>query len=180
MTRRLDASRGLRIVSGGQSGVDRAALEAAAELGLEYGGWCPAGGWAEDMPTAPGVRGTYPLLRETLSADPAERTSLNVREAGAVLVVLTEGSTSPGTGITLRAAERLDRPTAIVPIDPRRPLEGAKAARDTLAELLAGVPGTPPSLDIAGPRESEAPGIRVAARALLLEVLAPFERFDGV
>ncbi|WP_062521357.1 YpsA SLOG family protein [Demequina silvatica] len=174
--RHLDVSRGLRLVCGGQSGVDRAALEAAAVLGIEYGGWCPAGGWAEDLPEAPGVRGLYPLLRETPSADPAERTALNVREAGAVLVIVAEGASSPGTGVTLREAERLGRPLAILPISLSHPLEGEKAARDTVARLLAEVPGTPPTLDVAGPRESEAPGIRGAARELLVALLTPFAR----
>ena len=38
----------LTIVSGGQTGVDRAALDVAIELGIPYRGWCPKGGWAED------------------------------------------------------------------------------------------------------------------------------------
>ena len=45
-----------RIVSGGQSGVDRAALDFAAGHGLDFGGWCPLGGFAEDYPHPPGVR----------------------------------------------------------------------------------------------------------------------------
>jgi hypothetical protein len=45
-----------RLVSGGQSGVDRAALDAALAAGLPHGGWCPAGGWVEDLPTPPGPR----------------------------------------------------------------------------------------------------------------------------
>ena len=49
-----------RIVSGGQTGADRAALDIAIELGIAYGGWCPAGGWAEDFPEPPGLLAFYP------------------------------------------------------------------------------------------------------------------------
>ena len=64
----------MKIVCGGQSGVDRAALDAAIAAGVPHGGWCPAGGWAEDFPDPPGLRAAYPALRPTPSADPAERT----------------------------------------------------------------------------------------------------------
>jgi hypothetical protein len=72
----------MKIVSGGQSGVDRAALDVAIARGIPYGGWCPKGGWAEDMPAPPGLLAHYPHLRETPSADPAERTAWNVRDSG--------------------------------------------------------------------------------------------------
>ena len=45
----------MKVTSGGQSGVDRAALDAAIACGIDYGGWCPRGGWAEDFPSPPGV-----------------------------------------------------------------------------------------------------------------------------
>jgi hypothetical protein len=64
----------LTIVSGGQTGVDRAALDVAIELGIPYRGWCPKGGWAEDMLNPPGVLILYPELRETQDADPRQRT----------------------------------------------------------------------------------------------------------
>ena len=81
----------IRIVSGGQTGVDRAALDVAIELGIPYGGWCPRGGWAEDMPAPPGLLSRYPLLRETAGSDPAERTRLNVRDSDATLVLCPGG-----------------------------------------------------------------------------------------
>ncbi|WP_082104516.1 YpsA SLOG family protein [Demequina soli] len=172
--RRGDVARGLRLVSGGQSGVDRAALEVAVGLGIPYGGWCPAGGWAEDMQEPPGLRRRFPGLTATVSTDPATRTRLNVREAGAVLVVEVAGASSPGTRETLRAAHEEGRPVHILPIDVARPLWLAGAARQVLVGALREAPGTPPVLDVAGPRESEAPGIQAAAAALLREILAPF------
>ncbi len=65
------------IVSGGQTGVDRAALDFAVERGVPYQGWVPAGGWAEDLADPPGLLARYPVLRATASADPADRTRRN-------------------------------------------------------------------------------------------------------
>ena len=48
-----------RIRSGGQSGVDRAALDFARCQNIEICGWCPKGGWAEDYPEAPGIKAMY-------------------------------------------------------------------------------------------------------------------------
>jgi len=62
------------IRSGGQTGVDRGALDAARAAGVPLCGWCPRGGWAEDAPEAPGIRLAYPELQETPSADPVQRT----------------------------------------------------------------------------------------------------------
>jgi hypothetical protein len=75
----------MKVTSGGQSGVDRAALDAAIACGVDYGGWCPRGGWAEDFPQPPGLLANYPRLIETPSADPAQRTEWNVRDANAIL-----------------------------------------------------------------------------------------------
>src|SRR5262245_24097858 len=90
------------IRSGGQTGVDRAALDSALEHGLEYVGWCPAGGWAEDMPEPPGLLARYPLLTPTSPRDPRQRTAWNVRDSDATLVLLpasraVSATTSPGT-----------------------------------------------------------------------------------
>src|SRR5262245_27312876 len=95
----------LIVISGGQSGVDRAALDAAIARGVPYEGWCPSGGWAEDLPEAPGVLVRYPLLRETPRADPAERTELNVRDSDACLIVVDAGGIDASRGTAL--AEQL-------------------------------------------------------------------------
>jgi hypothetical protein len=65
----------VKVISGGQTGADRAALDVATEQGLAYGGWCPKGGWAEDLSDPPGVLALYPDLRETPDADPGQRTA---------------------------------------------------------------------------------------------------------
>lgn len=145
-----------RIVSGGQTGVDRAALDAALALGIPCGGWCPRGRRAEDGV----IPGRYPLL-ETPSGDYRARTECNVRDSDATLIVAA-GRLSGGTAHTLRSARRQGRPWLVVDLegepDPR-------AVRDWLRE--AGVR----TLNVAGPRESQRPGIQARARALLEAVL---------
>jgi hypothetical protein len=154
-----------RVVCGGQTGVDRAALDTAVELGIPYGGWCPRGGWAEDMPAPPGLLAVYPALRETPAAAPAQRTRWNVRDSDATLVLLPRGRApaASGTALTIAAAEELHRLLAVVDLD-------AAAAGERAVGLLAECPpgGT---LNVAGPRESSAPGIYGRARALLAELL---------
>ena len=153
--------RAARIVSGGQTGVDRAALEVGRGAGIPIGGWCPAGGWAEDLPEPPGLLTLYPQLHPTPSGDPAVRTRWNVRDSDATLVVTRAGVTSPGTTSTIAIAEELDRPHLVV--DPA-----------DLAHVRAWLDGLPLGLvlNVAGPRESEAPGIHAEARALLEAVLS--------
>ena len=79
---RRDSRPVARIVSGGQTGVDRAALDVAMEFGLACGGWCPRGRRAEDGP----ITHRYPLA-ETAGWDYAERTGLNVRDSDGTLVL---------------------------------------------------------------------------------------------
>lgn len=157
----------VRIVSGGQTGVDRAALELAVDRGVPYGGWCPAGGWAEDHEAPPGIRTLFPDLQETPSADPAQRTEWNVRDSDATLIVVDSASDdSPGTDLAAKVAGALGRPLLVVDLaDARR--------RDQVAGFLDGLSsgrGADVVLNIAGPRESERPGIHDATRAFLAEV----------
>lgn len=158
-----------RVVSGGQTGVDRAALEAARVTGTPYGGWCPRGGLAEDHSEPPGVLTVWPELRETPGDDPAERTSLNVSDSDAVLVLrLDPDASSPGTELTVEVARRLSRPCLQA--------SAQDGATKHLASWLADVQdrlGRPPVLDVAGPRESEDPGVESAALRTLLRVLRP-------
>jgi predicted Rossmann-fold nucleotide-binding protein len=81
-----------RIRTGGQSGVDRAAMDFAREREIPLCGWCPKNGWAED----------YPELTETPSEDTAQRTKWNMRDCDAILTIIP-GSTesSPGTELIL-------------------------------------------------------------------------------
>ena len=146
-----------RVVSGGQTGVDRAALDVAIELGIPHGGWCPRGRRAED-----GVVPARYALAEHASADYAARTEANVADTDATLI-LARGSLSGGTALTRDVARRLRKPFLIVDLgtDPE-----PTAVREWLAGHAVGV------LNVAGPRESQRPGIGDEARAFLREVLA--------
>lgn len=161
----------MKIVSGGQSGVDRAALDAAIARGLSYGGWCPRGGWAEDLPEPPGLLAKYPELKETPSAEPAQRTEWNVRDSDAVLILVDAAgpAVSPGTQLAGRLIEKYPRP--VLMLDPTKP-ESAARLYDWLAAQRARF-GQGFVLSIGGPRESEAPGIYAHALAFLRTAFAP-------
>lgn len=146
-----------RLISGGQSGADRAALEIGRELGIPIGGWCPAGGWAEDLPEPPGVLALFPELTATESDDPDERTRRNVSEADATLVVLPPGVGTPGSLLTIELARRSGK----------RLLVANPAHQGVVRTWLR--PGI--VLNVAGPRESQAPGVHDATARLLRAVL---------
>lgn len=158
----------MKITSGGQTGVDRGALDAAIALKLCYGGWVPKGGWAEDLPDPPGLLAKYSKMREAASRDPAIRTRWNVRDSEATLILVTERAeaASAGTRLTRETAKKLGRPLLIVPVDQPG---AARLIGDWLSEH-----GGLKVVNIAGPRESEAPGIYALTRAVLETALAAF------
>jgi hypothetical protein len=151
-----------RIVSGGQSGVDRAALDFAIARGIDYGGWCPKGGWAEDFPDPPGLLARYPGLRETPERDPKQRTQWNIRDSDATLVLTRSDASSPGTALAIRKAQDYAKLYLIVDID-------EPAGPNRMRDWFHAQP-TIRVLNIGGPRESEAPGIYRAALLLLSKV----------
>ncbi len=154
----MSSGKALRVISGGQTGVDRAALDVALELGLPCGGWCPAGWRAEDGP----IDARYPLA-QTDTADYAERTRRNVAEADATLV-LCQGHLSGGTLLTVEAALELDKPCLV--IDLRRPWQPSQVRSWLHACAVV-------TVNVAGPRETGAPGIHAQASDFLRRVLAP-------
>ena len=144
------------IVSGGQTGVDRGALDAALSLGIQHGGWCPFGRLAEDGRIPARYR-----LQETASRDYAERTEQNVVDSDATLI-LCRGTLSGGTQLTHRLARRHEKPCTIVNLAEDPPV-------DPVLEWLAGHHIR--VLNVAGPRESTNPGIRDAAHDFLTRLL---------
>lgn len=148
-----------RIVSGGQTGADRAAWDAALEAGVPIGGWVPARRWAEDGP----IPERYGELLETIETDVAVRTGRNVRNADATLLV-SHGPLRGGSFLTIECARRLGRPHLHVDLDERRP---ATVDRITAWIHDHGVR----TLNVAGPRASEDPSIYPAVHDLISKLL---------
>jgi Circularly permutated YpsA SLOG family len=162
----------LIILSGGQTGVDRAALDEAIARGIAYGGWCPHGGWAEDLPEPPGLLARYPLLRETPSRDPAQRTEWNLRDSDACLILVDAGgvAVSGGSALAEKLAARYGKPLLVVDVGAKD--AGARVGEWVDALLKAHKGEAPFRLAVGGPRESEARGIYGRARGMMGEVLA--------
>ena len=140
-------SRAIRIISGGQTGVDRAALDFAIRNGNEHGGWCPQGRLAEDGVIPPNYR-----LRETDSAEYDERTEKNVLDADATLIVVRHRELSGGTAFTKTCAEQHGRPSLVV-----CERDGVLVSAAALSKFLK--ENKVRTLNVAGPRESQAPGL---------------------
>jgi hypothetical protein len=159
----------MKIISGGQTGVDRAALDEAIARGMDWGGWCPRGGWAEDFPDPPGLLARYPRLRQTPLSNPVQRTEWNVRDSDAALIITAgEGmEVSIGTRRAHRWAHQHGKPELVLNVGDAGAVAQAAgwlaAQRRRFGPLLA--------LSIGGPRESEAPGIYAAARHLISGIL---------
>ncbi len=145
------------IVSGGQTGVDRAALDVALEFGLPCGGWCPLGRRAEDGP----IPVEYPL-RETPKEKYQQRTRWNVRDSDGTLI-LTIGSPQGGTELTRKVAERLEKPHLVLDL---AETADTRAVADWVSKHRIHV------LNVAGPRESTQPGIYEQAAKFLRSWLA--------
>jgi hypothetical protein len=146
-----------RIVSGGQTGVDRGALDAAIFLGIDHGGWCPLGRLAEDGRIPPDYH-----LSETSTADYPSRTEANVVHSEGTLI-LYRGALKGGTELTRRLALKHNRAHLLVDLN-RTP--DVTAIQTWLADQKIKV------LNVAGPRESTEPGIARQTYLLLLDVLS--------
>lgn len=151
-----------RIVSGGQTGADRAAHDVARELGLEVGGWVPRGRRAEDG----AIPERYTGLVETESEDYEERTRRNVRDSDATLI-LAYGPLAGGSALTEAFARGLGRPCLGLDLARRGELDCVAALRHWLEETR------PRVLNVAGPRASEEPRIGEATARILRAALGP-------
>ncbi len=148
----------LRIVSGGQTGADRAALDWAIRNGIPHGGWCPRGRKAEDGRLDP----IY-LLQETESAGYRQRTRQNVIDSDGTLI-LNPGELDGGTRGTVKLAETLGRPHLLLQLDGGPLAEGVRQLLDWVSQESISI------LNVAGPRESKRPGVHLLASDFLDQV----------
>jgi len=148
-----------KIVSGGQTGVDRAALDAALALDFACGGWCPLGRKAEDGVIAD----KYPL-EETVSSDYEIRTARNVEYSDGT-IIFTRGKPTGGTALTVQFTDQYEKPCLVLDL---------KREEDKVISLLNEwiLENRIKVLNVAGPRESKKPGIYREVFEIVKELIA--------
>lgn len=150
----------ITIVSGGQTGADRAALDAALACGAACGGWCPADRMAEDGPISP----RYPLT-PLAAGGYRERTRKNVEHSDAT-VIFCQGTPQGGTRATLDDCRALGKPHLVIDPAAQLPAQAAAAIAGFLRRHAIRV------LNVAGPRASQQPQIYEFVRAVVQQVLS--------
>ncbi len=150
-----------KIISGGQTGADRAALDVAIALGVPHGGWCPAGRRSEDGTISPIYQ-----LQETNSRNYAQRTEKNVLESCGTLILYLK-TISGGTALTQRLSQAHTQPCLCIDLSPSI-LDSAQ-----LSNILIdwGTNNQIETLNVAGPRASTQPTIYSLAYSFLYEAL---------
>ena len=156
----------LEIVSGGQTGVDRAALDTAIRYDLPCGGWCPPGRLAEDGP----ISTHYPLT-ELPSGGYPQRTRFNVKDADATLII-HGGKVGRGTGLTINTAQRLDKPLLVLNLQAYDANSDFSLLQTQLREFIDQQQVA--VLNVAGPRASGWSNAYALSRKLLAAVFADY------
>ena len=145
-----------RIISGGQTGADRAAFDFALETGFEIGGFVPKNRPAEDGR----ISDKYPNLIETETENPAERTKLNVKSADATLI-LSHGELKGGSLLTLQFAKKHKKPFLHIDFSALTIEQATEKTQKWLGSIEC------ENLNVAGPRASEDAKIYEETRKLL-------------
>ncbi len=154
----------MKIVSGGQTGADRGALEAALELRFDYGGWIPKGRKAED--------GIVPLAFDRLQEHPSpeyqHRTYANVRDSDGTVIIARQ-PLAGGSKSTLRVVHEQEKPVCVFRAS--QAIHSPEGLVPMLRKWIAH--HKIETLNVAGSRESRVPGLQVAVkqaiRLLLLQ-----------
>jgi len=148
-----------RIISGGQTGADRAALDFAIARGLSHGGWCPKGRKAEDGVIPPSYS-----LQETPSADYLQRTEWNVRDSDGTVIFSLAHTLSGGSLRTVEIARKLGRPWLHLPQKPVGSLPASLLKRFVKDQGIR-------ILNVAGPRASKEPEVGKFVQETLNEAI---------
>lgn len=143
----------MKVISGGQTGVDRAALDEALAQGLEIGGYCPRGRRADDGP----LDARYPLREMNSSAYPP-RTRMNIVRSDVTLILRGHVNDSPGTRLTAYMCLSLDVDFVEVDLDNVTELTYEWVLKKLVGKNV---------INVAGPREASKPGIYEQARTFL-------------
>ena len=151
-----------RIISGGQTGVDRAALDAAIELNIPHGGWCPKGRLAELGTTIPEKY----ILKETDSPSFGKRTRLNIRDSDGTLVLVPSipipQEITDGTLLTIKEVQQKKKPHLMIDLSGTLNIDAIiNWVKKNDIRIL----------NIAGPRESQSPGIYLQSLEFLKRAL---------
>jgi hypothetical protein len=152
-----------KLISGGQTGVDRGALDAALAAGFPCGGWCPADRAAEDGP----IPDRYPLA--PLAGGYRERTRQNVLDSDATVILfdgrLSNGRLTGGTRLTRLCSREARKPLLVIDVAQRTPEEAAVAISAFIDANEVRI------LNVAGPRASGWPGGARTAFAVISKLL---------
>jgi hypothetical protein len=158
----------LTIISGGQTGADRGGLEAALELGIPHGGFCPKGRRAED-----GIIPPQFCLTETPSTSYIPRTRANILTSDATILFAYGGVIKGGSRMTYDLCVRIKKPVLVIVLH-----QGLSDSDAAPAQTIRGKVETlyayckrPITLNIAGSRESKAPGIQARVKGILVAAL---------
>ena len=145
----------IKIVSGGQTGADRAGLDSAIDWGIAHGGWCPTGRKAEDGAIPP----RYDLLEST-SANYLQRTEWNARDADATVIFTLRSDLTGGSKKTAEFAQKHGKPW--IHLNEGLGIEEAAVQlKSFIAEHGVKV------LNVAGSRGSKEPGVATFVRAVI-------------
>ena len=146
----------MKIVSGGQTGADRAALDWAIDHQVPHGGWCPSGRLAEDGP----IPDHYHLYEVPNEGGYRQRTRANVQDSDATLIVSIEAELSGGSLETAKFCDRFGKPWLHV-----------HPGMDWLASISSWLTHTSiKTLNVAGPRASREAGVASLTREVLDEL----------
>ncbi len=156
-----------KVISGGQTGADRAALDWAIAHGVSHGGWCPQGRLAED-----GVLNNQYQLVEIEHGSYRQRTKRNVQDSDGTLI-LNMGDLDGGTLATFKFAKQLNKPIHVVQVDDVVEGETAAVMRWLQTNKIV-------TLNVAGPRESKRPNVYALTLAFMDRLNERFERCSDV
>ena len=152
-----------KIISGGQTGADRAALDVAIELNIPHGGWIPKGRKTED-----GILPDKYQLKEMSSTSYPKRTEQNILDSDGTLII-SNGKLTGGSALTRKTAKKHDRPWVHIDMDKMSVSDAVKTVESWLDRNSIQV------LNVAGSRASKDPEIYKTTVEILKTALTSFD-----